>query len=158
MLGDNFQNNAFLQPLRLKTYRGAGVPLFIGLLHLMTLILLVPVSLPAWLRVLLGVLVLVHAGAQWYRHRPGRLDCVREILLSAPTQNSPNGQWWLRSVDHGWVPATLGKDALLHSRLLLLRFHTESGEYCVPVVRSKINADGYRRLRVRLRQPVNSER
>lgn len=152
---DNFQDNAYLQPLRLTTHQNMLLPLFIGLLHSVTLMLLLPTALPSAMRNIVFASVLLHGVMQLYRYRPGRAAAVREILLAAvDTGVGDYEQWWLRTAHHTWLPAQLCNDAFIHPRLLCLHYHSASGRQRVVVLRTADNADSFRRLLVRLRQPI----
>ncbi len=147
-----FQDNSLLQPLHVGTAGQAGLQWFIGLLHAVTLALLPLTSLSFVMAGSMAVVVLLHGSIQLYRYRPQRPQAVCEIRLDSPAGTA--AQWWLRLASGHWLPARLGSDALIHPRLLLLRFHSERGSHRVLLRANADNAEVLRRLRVRLRHPA----
>lgn len=149
------QTNSLLQPIRLTVNNSAALAIFIAVLHGGALLLLMQTSLaPVWLSIG-GLCVLLHGGIKVYHYRPGHPDAVREIVLTSDERGSGE-QWWLRGggTPGEWLVAELQSDALIHPRLLLLRFRSQRGEDRVVIVANSSNADAHRRLRVRLRQPL----
>lgn len=150
------EDNSLLQPIRLTVNSNAALALFIGVLHGGALLLLLQTSLaPLWL-LAGGFSLMLHGGIKLYRYRPGHPERVSEILLTSGEHGSGE-QWWLRcsGMPGEWLAAELQGDALIHPRLLLLGFRSRRGEDRVVIVADSSNADAHRRLRVRLRQPLD---
>lgn len=148
-----FQDNSLLQPLHVGTVDQTGLQWFIGLLHAVTLALLPLSSLSFVMAASMAVAVILHGSIQLYRYRPQRPQAVCEIRLDSPAGAA--AQWWLRLASGHWLSARLGNDALIHPRLLLLRFHSKLGSHRVLLHANADNAEVLRRLRVRLRHPVD---
>jgi hypothetical protein len=58
----------------------------------------------------------------------------------------------LQLIKGAWLSAHLKTGGMVSARLSLVRFLGEDGQvYCVVLLKDRVDADGYRRLRTRLR-------
>ncbi len=108
------------------------------------MVLAYPLGVPLWLRgVLFGGLVL----SLLFTLRSDALTGVRELLLDG------RNQWFRRRSDGVLESLRLRDDSWLGIHLAVLRFdRTEGRPLNVIILPDSLDADGFRRLRVRLRQ------
>ena len=108
------------------------------------MVLAYPLGVPIWVRGLLfGGLV----ASLLFTLRSDALTGVRELLLDG------GNQWFWRRADGVLEALRLRNDSWLGTHLSVLRFDREAGRTMnVIILPDSLDADSFRRLRVRLRQ------
>ncbi|HEB67317.1 MAG TPA: hypothetical protein ENI93_05160 [Gammaproteobacteria bacterium] len=109
------------------------------------MVLAYPLGVPLWVRVLLFAGLVA---SLLFTLRSDALTGVRDLLLDG------GNQWFWRRADGVLEALRLRDDSWLGTHLAVLRFERESGGRTLNVIilPDSVDADSFRRLRVRLRQ------
>lgn len=153
----------FDQPLRLELGFSRWLAATAAVLHGLALLGCLLTPLAAGWRLLLGVLVCVHG--LWFLRRQLTATAGRAISGIAWDRF---GGWRVRGVTGDWRPARLALPVFVSARLAVVRFrvagHGTHSALIVPdrivsdrivsdrIVTGRVDADAFRRLRVRLLQ------
>lgn len=139
-----------MQAIRLPVNDGPWTVFYIVATHGGALVLLFATGMPWYLQLLCCVAVTVHAGYMLVRYSPRfSRELPREVLLT------PTGDWWLTDADGNASRASLKADAFISPLIVVLRFQCAGGVRRAVIVADEYNTDMLRRLRVRLKYPVD---
>jgi len=135
-----------MQVIRLPVNGGHWLAAYLFGLHAGAIGLLSATGLPWPVRLAAATALLWHAGFSLRRFLPRyNRRQPREVILRS------DGTWRLADGNGVVEPAVLQPGALVHPRLLVLRFRCPTGPRTAVFVTGRDNADRLRRLRVRLK-------
>jgi membrane-bound toxin of toxin-antitoxin system len=114
---------------------------------------ILPLAWPGWIKILLEFIVI----AGWIRafrwHVQHRGDAIRALTATA------EGEWIVTTARRGKCRGTLARDSVVLPWLTVLTFKLEDGRRrSVVLLPDNVDVHSFRRLRVRLRYPMEPEK
>lgn len=139
----------FILPIRIY-YRPPGtLLLFLSIVHIISILCLLPLAIPVWTKGLLVLIILCSYFGYTRDFLHARRNRVELIL-------QPDNEWRVVDIsrkDQYWDRVKLIPGAFVHPRLVVLNLKGRAGRYCFLLTHGNVDADTLRRLRVRLRYP-----
>ena len=143
-------NNAFELPLRLKNQPSKWLTCWLGMIHSVSLILLLFVELALWIKLILVTFILLSLFYNLKSHVfLGFPGSILEVYLNQ------NDEWILYRRDGNIVEARLRNGAFVHPKMVILPFRYGMNFTSVVLIPNQDNKDTLRRLRVRLKYRRN---
>jgi hypothetical protein len=138
----------FDQPLQIELRPSRQLGRVSLLIHLLAGIAWLPLALPVACKIAVLAIIAGHAG---YFHRL-QIAAKSRYSVSAISWDSARG-WQVYNPVNGWQGAELRLPVLVNAHLLAARFRLSRFHFCNTIVVSdRLDADKFRRLRVRLLQ------
>ena len=139
----------FTMPIRIYYRPPGSLMLFLSIVHAISILCLLPLALPDWVKCLLALIIL-------YSYHGYTLDYLRARGKRLELILQPDNEWRLVDLsrpDQQRVRVTLIPGAFVHPRLVVLNMQGPAGRFALLLTPQNVDADTFRRLRVRLRYP-----